>query len=99
MFTEPLLRSDRGGHRHRESRLTTEELLDMVFSLWLSMELYKEDNSLLRTVVSSQPQDVETRELEHLFKKPLPMNSCLHSFYLTSLFLLSGIMSPVYVIL
>jgi hypothetical protein len=39
---------------HRESRLTTEELLEAVLSLQSDPKFHKEDSSLLRTVVSMQ---------------------------------------------
>jgi hypothetical protein len=35
---------------HMRSRLTAEELLESMFSLWHGLKLYKEDNSLLRAM-------------------------------------------------
>jgi hypothetical protein len=47
--TRPLSSNGRGDtHSHRESRLTTEELMEAVFSLWSNPKLYKEANSLLK---------------------------------------------------
>jgi hypothetical protein len=43
-------------------------------------KLYKEDNSLLRTVVSIQLQHTETRELEDTITKPLPSSGRLWCF-------------------
>jgi hypothetical protein len=45
---------------HKESRLTTEELLEAAFSLWSDPKLYKENSSRHRTVVSSQLQRAKT---------------------------------------
>jgi hypothetical protein len=56
---------------HRESRLTTEELLQVVLSLLqFDWKFHKEDNSLLRTVVSSQSQHAEILDLEDLITNP-----------------------------
>jgi hypothetical protein len=41
---------------NKESMLTTEELLEAVFSLLSDPKLFKEDSSVLRTMVSSQSQ-------------------------------------------
>jgi hypothetical protein len=45
---------------HRENTLITEELLEAVLYLWSDPKLYKEDNSLLSTMVGSQSQYPET---------------------------------------
>jgi hypothetical protein len=75
--------------------LTAKELLEVAFSLWYDLKLYKEDNSLHRTMVSSQSQCTETRELEYLITKPLPSNGHLCGTSLTALFRLSGVTSHV----
>jgi hypothetical protein len=49
----------------------------------------------LRTVVSSQSQCSETRELKGLIKEPFSINGCIHDASLTTLFQPSGIMSHV----
>jgi hypothetical protein len=64
-----------------------------VISLQFDPKLYKEDNSLLRIVVSSQSKHVETHELENLITEPLPINGRLNKASLTALSWLSGIMS------
>jgi hypothetical protein len=94
MFTESLPSND-GGRGGKPTYWHTGK----VFSLQSNVKLYKDDNSLLRTVVSSQAQHAETWQLEHLITKPLPINVLLHSTFLTSLFQLSGVMSRVYKIL
>jgi hypothetical protein len=45
-----------------ESRLTAAELLKVVFSLQPMRNSYKENNSLLRTVVTGQSQSARTRD-------------------------------------
>jgi hypothetical protein len=55
--------------------------------------VYKEDNSLLRTVVSSQLQHAQIRKLEHLSTELLPRNGCLHGNSLSALFWLLDVMS------
>jgi hypothetical protein len=49
-----------------ESRLTVAELLKLTFSLQPNPNSYKENNSLLRTVVTGQSQCARTRDLEDL---------------------------------
>jgi hypothetical protein len=63
----------------------TEELSEVVSSLQSDPKLHEEDNFLLRTVVSSQSQD--------LIIQPLPGNGHHHSVSLTALFWLSGAIS------
>jgi hypothetical protein len=41
-------------HGHRESRLTTGEMLEAVFSLWSHQKLCGENNAPLRTVGESE---------------------------------------------
>jgi hypothetical protein len=58
----------------------------MVFSLLSNLKLHKEDNSLLATMISSQLQCTEMRELEDLITEQLPNNGHLHGVSLTTLF-------------
>jgi hypothetical protein len=79
-------------HIHSESRLTTGELLEVVFPLWSDPKLYREDNSLLRTMVSSQ-SDTDTPELKHpATTKSQHSNGSFHVASLIVLFWLSNIM-------
>lgn len=76
---------------HRESRLTTEERVE-VFSLWSDLGFYEEDSPLLRIMVGRQLQHAEIRELEDPSTKPLPSNGHLHGASLAALFWPSGVM-------
>jgi hypothetical protein len=82
-------------HRHSKNKLTTGELLEAVFSLRSNAKLHREDNSMLRTLVSSQSQRAETQELEDIITEPQPSNGCLHVASLIALFQLSGAMSHI----
>jgi hypothetical protein len=80
-------------HRHRESRLPTEELLEAVFSLQFNKRYIK------RTALCSGPWLAVTAcrnpRAEDLIIKLFPSNCRLHNAYLTALFQLSCIMSHI----
>jgi hypothetical protein len=78
-------------YRHRGGGLT-EELLEVVFSLWPDPKLYSKDNFLIRTVVSSQLHHAETQKLKDLITE-LPSNGHLCDASLAALF--SDVMSHV----
>jgi hypothetical protein len=54
-------RGDTQTHEHRVCNLTTEELSEVLSSLQPDPKLREEDNSVLRTVISSQSQHAETQ--------------------------------------
>jgi hypothetical protein len=82
LASDPFPSNDRGySYVDRESRLTTEELLQAV-----SIHSVTEYNSMLRIMVSSQSQDAVTQELEDLITRPFPRNIHLQSTYMTTLF-------------
>jgi hypothetical protein len=67
-----------GIQTHKESRLTTEEVLEAMFYLQSDLKSY--------IVLSSQSQQAETYELEDLITKPLPSNGHLCGASLIALF-------------